>query len=71
MSQSYKNSDIGLLEFDFDGLPLRMRNFVGCIYLNEMHRVQIHSLFVMLGLCSAAPDTQETLVALSNHQLND
>jgi len=28
MSQSYKNSDIRLLESDFEGLPLHTQNFI-------------------------------------------
>lgn len=64
MAQSYKNSDVGLLESDFEGLPLFTQNFVKRIYLNGMDRVQIYGLFVMLGLCSGAPDTQARLEEL-------
>jgi len=61
MTQSYKRSDIEMLESDFVGLPQHTRQFVERIHLDGMDRVRIHGLFVMLGLCAGAPDTQEKL----------
>jgi hypothetical protein len=61
MPQPYKNSAIEMLESDFSGLPQHTRQFVERIHLDGLDRVRIHGLFVMLGLCAGAPDTQERL----------
>lgn len=61
MPQSYKNSDFEMLESDFSGLPQHTRKFVERIHADGLDRARIHGLFVLLGLCAGAPDTQERL----------
>lgn len=61
MTQFFKNSELKMLASDFAGLPQLTRQFVDRIHLDGMDRVRIHGLFVMLGLCAGAPDTQERL----------
>ncbi|MBU6264467.1 MAG: hypothetical protein KGM39_06815, partial [Actinomycetales bacterium] len=48
-------------ESDFSGLPAHTRQFVERIHSDGLDRVRIHGIFVMLGLCAGAPDTQERL----------
>lgn len=55
-----------MFESDFEGLPQHTQHFVERIHADGLDRVRIHGLFVMLGLCAGAPDTQEKLDALFN-----
>lgn len=61
MNKFQNNSDTQMLESDFSGLPAHTRQFVERIHLDGLDRVRIHGLFVMLGLCAGAPDTQDRI----------
>lgn len=61
MTQSSKDSENGMFESDFEGLPQHTQLFVERIHMHGLNRDRIHGLFVMLGLCAGAPDTQEGL----------
>ena len=50
-----------MLESDFVGLPAHTRQFVERIHKDGLDRVRIHGLFVLLGLCAGAPDTQDKI----------
>jgi hypothetical protein len=56
-----KTMSLQMHESDFVGLPLLTRQFVERINFYGLDRVRIHGLFVMLGLCSGAPDTKDRL----------
>ena len=66
MTQSSEDTEAGMFESDFEGLPQHTQDFVARIHADGLDRVRIHGLFVMLGLCAGAPDTQEKLDALFN-----
>jgi hypothetical protein len=66
MTQPSKDSEHGLFESDFEGLPQHTQQFVERIHADGLNRVRIHGLFVMLGLCAGTPDTQEKLDELFN-----
>jgi hypothetical protein len=53
-----------VIESDFLGLPAHTRKFVERIHYDGLDRVRVHGLFVMLGLCAGAPDTQSRIEEL-------
>ena len=55
-----------MVNSDFVGLPQQTQNFVERLHSLGIDRQRIHGLFVILGLCAAAPDTQEKYD--ENHQ---
>jgi hypothetical protein len=61
MVQSSKDIENMMLESDFEGLPQHTKQFVERIHIHGFNRERIHGLFVLLGLCAGAPDTQERL----------
>lgn len=69
MSQSSKDLVNRMFESDFIGLPQHTKQFVGRIHNHGLSREKIHGLFVLVGLCAGAPDTQDRLDKLF-HTLN-
>ena len=61
MNQSSKALKNRMFESDFEGLPQNTQLFVERIHMHGLNRERIHGLFVLLGLCAGAPDTQERL----------
>jgi len=61
MPQLPKNDALEILESDLLGLPAHTRKFVKCINQEGLDRVRIHGLFVMVGLCSGAPNTEQKI----------
>jgi len=53
-----------MIESDFLGLPAHTRKFAERIHRDGLDRTRIHGLFVMLGLCAGAPDTQSRIEEL-------
>ena len=53
-----------MIESDFLGLPAHTRKFVERIHYDGLDRVRVHGLFVMVGLCAGAPDTQSRIEEL-------
>lgn len=50
-----------MIDSDLSGLPAHTREFVERIHRDGLDRTRIHGLFVMLGLCAGAPDTQSRI----------
>jgi hypothetical protein len=61
MMQTPKIPERQMLESDYSGLPSHTRKFVERIHRDGLDRVRIHGLFVLLGLCAGAPDTQSRI----------
>ncbi len=53
-----------MIESDFFGLPAHTQQFAERIHHDGLDRVRVHGLFVMLGLCAVAPDTQSRIEEL-------
>jgi len=56
-----------LLESDFLGLPVATQEFAKRICKFGFSRIQVHGLFVLLGLYAGTPRTQDEMLGVTNN----